>query len=351
MVIDLSFNALISLYSLDLCSQYMEKKMHKLMAIISAFTFLSINSGFSTEEKSEENRKIIFQHSLEGFMKDKLEGIVVGFNQKNPEYQIVLNYGGDYSSSFKSLNEKKLEEWPHLFMVAEFNTASMHEKASCYRPLSEIIDIERQDFFPVIQSFYSFKGKMTSYPFNCSTAAVYYNKEAFKKAGLPDRAPQNWEELEEFLIQLHAHGKGGMSTAWPAGYMLEHYSVVNNIPYADHENGFENPKIAKLKLQDPRFISHLKRIQDWHKKGFFEYVDRRVEGVEKLFAEGKISILMQGINRSNILHKNNPNMQIGVGPYLHSKELVGDKPYALNIGGTSIWISEGKSEADRAVQF
>ena len=37
---------------------------------------------------------------------------------------------------------------------------------------------------------------MASMPFNSSTAVMWYNKDAFRKAGLdPDKAPATWQEV------------------------------------------------------------------------------------------------------------------------------------------------------------
>ena len=46
-------------------------------------------------------------------------------------------------------------------------------------------------------------GKTWGIPFQRSTIVLYYNKEAFKEAGLdPNRPPANWKEMAEYAQKL-----------------------------------------------------------------------------------------------------------------------------------------------------
>ena len=58
---------------------------------------------------------------------------------------------------------------------------------------------------------------MLSFPFNSSSTVMWYNKDAFKKAGLdPDKPPKTWPELFEAAKKLKAagHATCGFSNAW-----------------------------------------------------------------------------------------------------------------------------------------
>ncbi len=43
-------------------------------------------------------------------------------------------------------------------------------------------------------------------PLNLMVTGLYYNKEIFRRAGLPDRAPRDWKELEAFARKIKALG-------------------------------------------------------------------------------------------------------------------------------------------------
>jgi sn-glycerol 3-phosphate transport system substrate-binding protein len=49
--------------------------------------------------------------------------------------------------------------------------------------------------------------KIISLPFNRSTPLFYYNKDQLKAAGLSEKGPQTWEELESFARKLTIKGE------------------------------------------------------------------------------------------------------------------------------------------------
>ena len=58
-------------------------------------------------------------------------------------------------------------------------------------------------------------GKTWGIPFQRSTIVLYYNKEAFKEAGLdPNRPPANWKEMAEYAQKLTKRDASGKVTQW-----------------------------------------------------------------------------------------------------------------------------------------
>src|SRR3546814_3829534 len=68
--------------------------------------------------------------------------------------------------------------------------------------------INPADFLGAVASYYSSSdGKLVSMPFNSSTPVFYYNKDAFKKAGLDaEKPPKTWKEVAEAGKKLRAAG-------------------------------------------------------------------------------------------------------------------------------------------------
>jgi hypothetical protein len=69
-------------------------------------------------------------------------------------------------------------------------------------------------------------GQMLSYPFNSSTTIFYYNKDAFKKAGLDaNKPPATWPEVFEAASKLKASGHScPFTTSWMGWTQLESFS-------------------------------------------------------------------------------------------------------------------------------
>ena len=70
-------------------------------------------------------------------------------------------------------------------------------------------------FYPAFMANSHADGKTWSVPFQRSTAIFYYNKAAFKDAGLdPDNFPTTWAELAEAAEKLTKRDASGQVTRW-----------------------------------------------------------------------------------------------------------------------------------------
>lgn len=299
-------------------------------------------------------KEIHFRHSLMGFLEETLIKVVDDFN-KTSSYKVILEYGGNYTESFNNtFKVSDRSKRPHLLMVSEYNTPTIYNQKDDYVPLHKLIDIEAVRFVPVIKEFYSFKepdeekARLCSLPFNCSTAILFYNKEIFKKAGLPDKAPETWQEMEIYAEKLRRAGYTAFTTAWPAAYLLEHFSVVHNIPFATHKNGFYG-KNPKLLINTKPFVDQLNKFVEWEKKGFYAYSGRISEKAEEKFAKQECAMLLQGANRLGYIK--DKGFEVGFGVYPYWAKMVPNGPYALNIGGTSIWILSSHPSYKGVIEF
>lgn len=70
-------------------------------------------------------------------------------------------------------------------------------------------------FYPAFLANSRAEGKLWSVPFQRSTAVMYYNKDAFKEAGLnPEAFPRTWAELEAAAEKLTKKDTAGRVTRW-----------------------------------------------------------------------------------------------------------------------------------------
>src|SRR5207253_636121 len=72
-----------------------------------------------------------------------------------------------------------------------------------------------------------------------STAIFYWNKDAFRKAGLdPEKPPKTWKEFLVDVDKLQASGqKCAYTTSWPSWVHVENFAAWHNIPIGTKENG------------------------------------------------------------------------------------------------------------------
>jgi len=70
-------------------------------------------------------------------------------------------------------------------------------------------------FYPAFMANSQTGGKTWGIPFQRSTIVMFWNKDAFKEAGLdPAHPPQNWDELTQFAKRLTKRDAGGNVSQW-----------------------------------------------------------------------------------------------------------------------------------------
>ncbi len=296
-----------------------------------------------------EQKEIVLWHAFEGFIYEKFAEIVDDFNHQSGAYRVKLINKGNY----KEVYERGLAAFedgnpPHILQVYEVATQSMMLKPEVFRPVDELMRSFFKKFDPdvyidAVRDFYSTShNQMFSLPWNASTGILFYNRDAFQKAGInPNEPPKTWEDLEAMGSKLVKAGYMGFTSAWPAAYQLEYICSWHNLPFATHGNGLEGLK-ARLNFNKPAQTFHWNKLIHWQKENIFQYEGRFISEPEKAFTEGRTAILLQGSNRFPMLKKASAH-PIGVGFIPYWSCLV-DSPFRLTIGGSSLWVMAGFDE-------
>ncbi len=310
--------------------------------LTSFFSLLfSLQSLFGTE--------IILWHSFEGFIKDKFTEVIEDFNHQSGAYHITPIYKGNYTEVFnQGVEAFKTGNAPHILQVYEVATQTMMLMPDMFRPVDDLMryyfkKFDSDVYIDAVRDFYSTAdNKMYSLPWNASTGILFYNKKAFKDAGLdPENPPKTWIDLEIMGAKLVNAGYKGFVTAWPAAYNLEYICSWHNLPFASCNNGFGGLE-SRLCFNGFYETRHIQKLVQWQKQGIFSYQGRMVNPPEQFFAEGKCAILLQGSNRFPMLSKMSQN-PIGVGFMPYWPDISGS-PYRLTIGGSSFWAISGFNE-------
>lgn len=295
--------------------------------------------------------EIYLWHAFEGFIGEKFCKIVEDFNHHSEVHQVIPIYKGNYKETYEEgIHSFDEGQPPHILQVYEVATLSMMLDSNRYVPVEKIMKDYYCNFDPfvyidVVRHFYSsFEQEMLSLPWNASTGILFYNKEAFRKAGLdPERPPQTWLELEEMGEKLVAAGYQGFTTAWPAAYHLEHLCAWHDLPFGTEENGFKSLS-GRLIFDAEEQIFHWNKLVEWQQTGLFSYSGRYTAEPENKFTEGQCAILLQGANRLPLLSRS-ADFEVGVGFMPYWPHLA-DTPQNLNIGGASFWVMQGFSESE-----
>jgi len=292
--------------------------------------------------------KIYFWHSMAGQLGTELDNIVAKFNATQSDYAIVPVFKGNYSETLTAtVAAFRAHQQPGIVQIFEVGTATMINPAGVIVPLYQLmqmakIPFDTQQFIPAVADYYSdSKGQLLAMPFNSSSAVMYYNKQAFQKAGInPDQPPKTWTELAEDAKKIVNSGYScGFTTAWPSWIQIETFSAWHNTPIATENNGFSPNGInARMIFNNKIVLQQITALKDWQKTSIFRYGGRE-DNAETLFISGNCAMMMES---SGSLRGLTDVVQFPLGvamlPYW---ENIPGAPQNTIIGGAALWAMKG----------
>ncbi|HLV28840.1 MAG TPA: sn-glycerol-3-phosphate ABC transporter substrate-binding protein UgpB [Burkholderiaceae bacterium] len=312
---------------------------------IFALSLAGMIAGLGSAHAATE---ITMWHSMEGALGERVNELVQGFNESQGDYKVNAIYKGTYGESMNAgIAAFRAGNAPDILQVFEVGTATMMYAKGAVKPVQEMSEeagdpIDPSDFLGAVAGYYSSsEGKLISMPFNSSTPVLYYNKDAFKKAGLdPESPPKTWKEVAAAGKKLREAGlECGYTTGWPSWIQLETFAAWHNVPYATQDNGFKGLD-ARLSLDHPAFVKHFETLAQMAKDGSFTYGGRG-DSSNALFTSGKCGMFTGSSGaRANIIK--NGNFDFGTSTLPYHDDIQG-APQNTIIGGASLWVFEKKS--------
>lgn len=315
------------------------------MSIRKSIAALSI--GIAVSGSAFAATEIQFWHAMTGALGDRVGSIAERFNASQSDYKVVPVFKGNYDETLSAgIAAFRAGNPPHILQVFEVGTATMMAAGKAIKPVYEVMETGGQKFdpsvyIPSVSGYYTTSsGKMLSMPFNSSTTVFYYNKDAFRQAGLdPDKAPVTWADVAKAAGSLKAAGiECPYTTGWQSWVHLENFSAWHDVPFASHENGFASTK-TELKFNSPLHVRHIEMLSQWAKDGWFHYAGRKNEG-EAQFYGGRCAMLTSSSAAyANI--KRNAKFEFAVAQLPYHSDVEG-APRNTIIGGASLWVMGGK---------
>lgn len=292
--------------------------------------------------------EIPFWHSMEAELGTEVDSLAQRFNQSQNEYKVVPVYKGDYEQSLAAgIAAFRAGKAPAILQVYEVGTATMMQAKQAIKPVYQVfkdagIPFDESQFVPTVAGYYAdnTSGQLLSQPFNSSTPVLYYNKDAFKKAGLnPDEPPKTWQALADDAAKLRASGMScGYASGWQGWVQLENFSAWNGVPFATENNGFGGPS-ARLEFNQPLQVNHIQLLSDMLKKGDFSYFGRKDEPTAKFYNGDCAMMTGSSGSLANIKQYAKFNYGVAFMPYDADAK---NAPQNAIIGGASLWVMNGK---------
>ncbi len=160
----------------------------------------------------EEVKDLKWWSNHPGTSKDVEKELIKRYNEENPDIKIeLIDAGQSYAEVGQKFNAALSgSDLPDIVVVADvtwYNFAINGQLANVDE-LAEEAGVDLSTYVKPLYEDYAYDGGHFALPFARSTPLFYYNKEAWKKAGLEDRGPESWEEMDEWAKKLEkANGK------------------------------------------------------------------------------------------------------------------------------------------------
>ncbi|MBV7275366.1 ABC transporter substrate-binding protein [Clostridium sp. PL3] len=328
----------------------------RLISLITASLMVTgILAGCGNNSKSADSSgksvEITFWHSMGGKNGQAIAKMVSDFNSSHKNIKVNAQYQGKYDEAINKLKSaKKGNAGPDVMQVYDIGTRFMID-SNWVVPMQKFIDAEKYDtsqLEPNILGYYTVNNKLYSMPFNTSTPILYYNKNAFKEAGLdPNSPPKTFADVEKYSAALTKKDGSGNVTQYGYsmaiyGWFFEQFIVKQGLNYANNGNGRESAPTA---VEFDKNGSALKLLTEWKKlvdSGNVGNFGRNEDDTENAFIAGKTAMYIESTaDLKTVLSGVGGRFEVGTA-FLPSFE--GTQDGGVSIGGASLWALDNKDE-------
>ena len=317
--------------------------MNRRTLLAGAAALAAVPAWAQTSAPAGGHTRVVFWHAMNAPLGDELNKLVAGFNQSQVDVEIVPVFKGSYAETLTAaIAAWRAGQAPHLVQMFEVGTGSMLAAGPAVKQAWQLLQetgvaLDTEQYIPAVRGYYSLPdGKLASAPFNSSTAMLWYNADAFEKAGLdPERGPATWDDFTKAAEALKSKGGAEIptTTAWFTWIQFEQFAAIHNLPYATKANGFEGLD-AQLDINKPGFVKHLTRLLDMSKDGTFKYAGR--DGApDPVFSSGQAAISFNSSGSRGEIAKN-AKFRWREAELPYDPEII-KQPLNSVIGGASLW--------------
>src|SRR5579859_5525644 len=184
---------------------------------------------------------------------DVQQQLVDRYNAAQNDVKVTLENQNDYPTLAAKLTAAlQARNVPEVVLLSDTWWFKFYLNKSL-QPLDDLMAAEKISASDYVDVFYKETvraGKQVVLPFARSTPIFYYNKDAWAKAGLPDRGPNTWDEfLNDFAPKLKGqapvvHAQGG-STSYAAW-------VFQGVDWA-YGGSYSDPDFT-IRIQEPNSV-------------------------------------------------------------------------------------------------
>lgn len=319
-------------------------------AVLGAVTASFIAASPAYAQKTQ----IEFWHAMGGVLGERVQEVAQKFNDSQQQYTLVAVNKGNYDEVINAaIAAYRAKKAPQLVQIYERGFMTML-LSDAIVPVQDLLTekgykIDWNDFIKPVASYFTYKGKLMTMPFNSSTPILWYNKEHFAKAGY-DKPADTYGGLEKQLYEIKAKGISDCGSSLAGDYfwsMLENYSIVNDQVWGTKSNGFDGLD-TELVYNKSLVAKQVARLSKWINDGVMQMAGQGFSP-EQLYTSGKCSTFFASTAAHSSVERN-AKIQWSATFLPHEE---GQTPKNSTIGGATVWVMKGakKEEYDAVAAY
>lgn len=292
-------------------------------------------------------------HSLAPHNKAVFEDLVKQFNKESKDVRVRLKAFDDSTALDADLSRIDMDRnRPHLVQLDEARLPDMEAMRSYIQPLHVLLShhpIDGIDWFLPAKNTAGrdSKGRLVAFPFMLDIPVMFYNIDAFQKAGLSPAEPdRSWSELQAQVVTVANNGSRHcpITSDQPVSINLENLAAVNNQPFTAAQNP-RSARGAPVFHFDALYIRHLSLMISWVRSELLVKPELNAVATQR-FANGECAVLLSQSSNLGWFASQRP-LDFGVTGLPFYPEVT-STPGLPFVGGAALWSTSGHSKEDDA---
>jgi len=227
--------------------------------VVALVTVLLLTAGLAAAAPV----KVVYWRALTGAAGDVQDELVKQFNASQSGVAAEAQFQGAYADIVQKLQAALAAGSVPDLVLLDSPFVALFAKDDVLGPLDKFASAKKtgvnlKDFVPGLLDDGYYKGKLYALPFMRSTPLLYFNRDMFAAAGLPDRAPDTWDEFRDFCRKM-TKGDQQYGAAFTLGLTTAHWYLQGAI-YS--YGGEVSDKNFKAKLTSSQAIAAAQLWQD-----------------------------------------------------------------------------------------
>lgn len=302
------------------------------LSLIIGCCLASINVSHAAKPKVAEGhaeaQEVVLAHNFSTVGEERLQEIVDRFNKSSKVGGIRLARL-EAGAPVAPLNLFRRYEMDNV-LRAPGKFLPLHQLMTTAKEPLNVKDLSEDIKAGVVDE----KGRLVGLPVAYSTPVLFYNKNAFRKAGLdPETPPKTWFEMQGMLDKLQESGQAcPYTTAWPSWVHIDNVSSVSGVPAVTDKGVLTFNGLPQVK--------HVAMMSTWQKAKYFVSFGRGGEA-NQAFLDGKCAMITTD-SWEHTAFRDAKGVELGVAPLPYHDDVYGGRKHTL-ADGASLWVGAGRS--------